>query len=135
MPLVNKPNPVLCLCASCHRDGKHCPRGTTCKMIHDLVITKWSNATFTRWSAHINQMPSLDWNKKVVDIAMREARTVKLTGSTLTAANTATTYRDKKLKHAFTTTSSLNLDHITNINVPHIVIKVYKLPTLPTTTH
>ena len=65
-------------------------------MIHDLDITKCPNMTFTRWSASVNQMPSLDWNKKVVNMAKLEARTAKLTGSTLTTANTATMHCYKK---------------------------------------
>ena len=59
-------------------------------MIHDMDITKWPNKTFARWIALVDQMPSLDGNKKVVYMAKVEDRTAKLAGFTLTAANTTT---------------------------------------------
>ena len=38
-------------------------------MIHDTDISKWPAATFTKWSALINQTPTMEWNRKVVDLA------------------------------------------------------------------
>ena len=90
MPSVNEPNPALRLCASRHRDGKHCPRGPSCKMIHDLDITKWPDATFARWNALVEQTPNLEWNRKVVDPAKVSARSTKLASSVLSHSSTVT---------------------------------------------
>ena len=90
MPSVNEANPALRLCASRHRDGKHCPRGPSCKMIHDLDITKWPDTTFARWSALVENTPTLDWNPRVVDPAKLSARSAKLASSALSLASTAT---------------------------------------------
>ena len=69
MPLVNEANPALCLCASRHCVGRYCPCSMDCKMIHDLDITKWPDATFAKWSALIDQAHALEWNRKVVNPA------------------------------------------------------------------
>ena len=69
MPSANKVNPTLCRCAARQCIGHNFPHGATCKMIHDLDITKWPNTTFTKWAALIDQMPALDWNRKVIDPA------------------------------------------------------------------
>ena len=90
MPSVNEANPALRLCASRHRDGKHCPRGPSCKMIHDLDITKWPDTTFARWSALVEKTPTLEWNRRVVDPAKLSARSAKLASSALSLASTAT---------------------------------------------
>ena len=58
-------------------------------MIHDLDITKWPDATFTKWSALVDQTPGLDWNHKVVDPVKVVARSPKLTSSSLTISATA----------------------------------------------
>ena len=90
MPLVNEANPALCLCASPHCDGKHCPRGISCKMIHNLDITKWPDTTFAHWSTLVEQTPALEWNHKVVDPVKLSARSAKLAGSALLLSCTAT---------------------------------------------
>jgi hypothetical protein len=48
MPSVNKANHAIRLCAARQCVGFNCPRGSTCKMIHDLDITKWPDATFAK---------------------------------------------------------------------------------------
>jgi hypothetical protein len=40
MPAVNETNLSLRLCAARQRVGRHCPRGASCMMIHDMDITK-----------------------------------------------------------------------------------------------
>ena len=90
MPSINKANPVLCLCASHHRDGKHCPRGPSCKMIHNLDITKWPNVTFAHWNALVDQTPNLEWNCKVTNPAKVSARSTKLASSVLSHSSMAT---------------------------------------------
>jgi hypothetical protein len=52
-------------------------------MIHDLDITKWPDATFAKWSALVDQNPTLEWNRKVVDPAKVSACSAKLTTSSL----------------------------------------------------
>jgi hypothetical protein len=64
MPSVNEANPAMRLSATRHRVGHNCPQGSTCKMIHDLDITKWPDSTFSKWSALVDQTPALDWNQK-----------------------------------------------------------------------
>jgi hypothetical protein len=56
-------------------------------MIHDLDISKWPNATFTKWAALINQTPTLDWNRKVVNPVKVAALSAKLAASFLPGAN------------------------------------------------
>jgi hypothetical protein len=87
MPLVNKPNPAMCLLAACQCVGRICPRRATCKMIHDMDITKWPAATFTKWSDLIDQTPTMEWNRKVVDLAKTTLRNTKLATSSLTGAS------------------------------------------------
>ena len=89
MPSVNEANPSMRLCAACQRVGRNCPRGSTCKMIHDLDITKWPDATFAKWSALVDQTPGLDWNRKVVDPVKVSARMSKLASSSLSSATAA----------------------------------------------
>ena len=67
--------------------GRNCPHGATCKMIHDLDISKWPNATFTKWAALIHQTPTLDWNHKVVNPVKVAAFSAKLAASFLPGAN------------------------------------------------
>jgi hypothetical protein len=55
-------------------------------MIHNLDITKWPEATFAKWSALIEKMPGLKWNRKVVDPAKVSACISKLSASTLASA-------------------------------------------------
>ena len=74
MPSVNEANPAMRLCSARQRVGRNCPRGSTCKMIHEMNITKWPDATFAKWSALVDQMSSLDWNRKVVDPVKVSAR-------------------------------------------------------------
>ena len=83
MPSVNEVNPAMRLCAACRRVGCNCPRGTLCKMIHDLDIDKWPDATFACWSALVDQTPNLEWNRKVVDPAKVSGRSTKLASSAL----------------------------------------------------
>ena len=52
-------------------------------MIHDLDIAKWPDATFTKWSALVNQTPALEWNQKVVDPAKVAAHMTKLAATSL----------------------------------------------------
>jgi hypothetical protein len=47
-------------------------------MIHNLDITKWPDATFTKWSALADQTPVMEWNGKVVDPAKVAARSTNL---------------------------------------------------------
>ena len=91
MPSVNEANPAMRLCAARHQVGHSCPRGPACKMIHDLDITNWPNATFAKWSALVDQTPGLDWNCKVVDPAKVSARSTKLAASLLAGATAAKT--------------------------------------------
>jgi hypothetical protein len=60
MPSVNEANPAMQLCAARQRVGCNRPGGSTCKMIHDLDITKWPDATFAKWSALVDQTSGLD---------------------------------------------------------------------------
>ena len=55
MPTVNEANPAMRLCAARHRIGRNCPRGNLCKMIHDLDIDKWPDATFAKWAALVDK--------------------------------------------------------------------------------
>jgi hypothetical protein len=89
MPSVNEANPTMRLCAARQRVGRNCPRGSTCKMIHELDITKWPDATFAKWSALVDQTPGLDWNRKVVDPVRVSARMSKLASSSLSSATAA----------------------------------------------
>jgi hypothetical protein len=89
MPSVNKANPAMRLCTVCPRVGHHCPCGTDCKLIHDLDITKWPDATFTKWSALIDQTHALEWNCKVINPAKVTACNAKLTASSLASATVA----------------------------------------------
>ncbi len=66
-------------------------------MTHDLDIIKCPDATFARWSALDDQMPSFDWNKKVIKMAKLKTGTAKLDDSTLTTANTFTMHCCKKV--------------------------------------
>jgi hypothetical protein len=86
MPSVKEANPAMWLCTARHRVGRNCPRGSACKMIHDLDITKWPDATFAKWSALVDQTPGLDWNCKVVDPAKVSARSTQLATSSLAGA-------------------------------------------------
>jgi hypothetical protein len=67
MPLVNEANPAMQLCAACQHVGCNCPRRATCKRIHDLDISKWLDITFAKWAALADEMPTLDWNCKVIN--------------------------------------------------------------------
>ena len=89
MPTVNEANPSLLICAARQRVSRHCPRGTSCLMIHNMDVAKWPDATFAKWAALVNKMPALDWNHKVVDLAKISARTAKLSGASLSGATTA----------------------------------------------
>jgi hypothetical protein len=89
MPSVNEANPAMRLCATRQRVGRNCPRGSTCKMIHDLDITKWPDATFAKGSALVDQTPCLDWNRKVVGPVKVTARSAKLASSSLASSATA----------------------------------------------
>ena len=80
-------NLSLCLCATRQCVGRHCPRSALCMMIHDMDITKWPDATFTKWAALVNKTPALDWNRKVVNPAKVSARSAKLSASSLTNAS------------------------------------------------
>jgi hypothetical protein len=89
MPTVNETNLSLRLCAARQCVGCHCPRDTSCMMIHDMDVTKWPDATFAKWAALIDRTPGLDWdwNRKVVDPAKVSARSAKLSTSSLTNAS------------------------------------------------
>jgi hypothetical protein len=89
MPSVNEADPAMRLCAARQRVGRNCPRGSTCKMIHELDITKWPDATFAKWSALVGQTSGLDWNRKVVDPVKVSARMSKLASSSLSSATAA----------------------------------------------
>ena len=89
MPSVNEANPAMRLCTARQHVGRNCPRGSTCKMIHDLDITKWPDATFAKWSALVDQTSGLDWNRKVVDPAKVSACMSKLASSSLSSATAA----------------------------------------------
>ena len=89
MPTVNETNLSLRLCAARQRVGRHCPRGTSCMMIHETDITKWPDATFAKWAALVDRTPALDWNRKVVDPAKVAARSSKLSASSLANASTS----------------------------------------------
>jgi hypothetical protein len=84
MPTVNETNLSLRLCAARQRIGRHCPRGISCMMIHNMDITKWPDATFDKWAALADKTPTLDWNRKVVDPAKVSACSAKLSTSFLT---------------------------------------------------
>jgi hypothetical protein len=49
MPSINEANPAMRICAAHQRVSCNCPRSSACKMIHDLDITKWPEATFAKW--------------------------------------------------------------------------------------
>jgi hypothetical protein len=83
MSTVNETNLSLRLCAARQHVGRHCPRGASCMMIHDMDITKWPDATFAKWAAFVDRTPALDWNRKVVDPAKVAARSSKLSASSL----------------------------------------------------
>ena len=87
MPTVNETNLSLRLCAARQRVGRHCPRGTSCMMIHETDITKWPDATFAKWAALVDRTPALEWNRKMVDPAKVAARSSKLSASSLTNAS------------------------------------------------
>jgi hypothetical protein len=89
MPTVNESNLSLCLCAARQGIGRHCPRGKSCMMIHEMDITKWPDTTFTKWAALVDKMPALDWNQKVIDPAKVSARSAKLSASFLANASTS----------------------------------------------
>jgi hypothetical protein len=83
MPTVNDSNLSLRLCAARQRVGRHCPRGASCMMIHDMDITKWPYTTFAKWAALISKTPALDWNQKVINPAKVSACSFKLSASSL----------------------------------------------------
>jgi hypothetical protein len=56
-------------------------------MIHSLDISKWPDATFAKWAALIDQIPSLEWNHKVVDPVKIAARSARLAASSLSIVN------------------------------------------------
>jgi hypothetical protein len=87
MPTVNESNLSLRLCAARQRVGRHCPRCASCMMIHDIDITKWPDATFTKWAALVDKTPTLNWNRKVVDPAKVSVRSSKLSASSLANAS------------------------------------------------
>ena len=89
MPTVSEANPSLRLCTARQCVGHHCPRGTSCLMIHDTDITQWPNATFAKWAALVDKTPALDWNGKVADPAKVAACTTKLSASSLSGATAA----------------------------------------------
>jgi hypothetical protein len=89
MPSVNEANPTMRLCPARQHVGRNCPRGSICKLIHDLDITKWPNATFAKWSALVDQTSGLDWNRKVIDPVKVLARMSKLASSSLSSATAA----------------------------------------------
>ena len=80
-------NLSLRLCAARQRVGRHCPRGASCMMIHDMDITKWPDATFAKWAALVDRTPALEWNQKTVNPAKVAARSPKLSASSLTNAS------------------------------------------------
>jgi hypothetical protein len=86
MPSVNEANPAMRLCAARHRVGRNCPRGNLCKMIHNLDIDKWPDATFAKWSALVDKTPGLEWNKKVIDPSRISARTARVSAASLATA-------------------------------------------------
>jgi len=90
MPSVNEANPVMRLCATRQCVGYNCPHGATCKMIHDLDISKWPDTTFAKWAALVDQMPTLDWNHKVADPVKVAARSAKLAASSLSGTTSHT---------------------------------------------
>jgi hypothetical protein len=55
-------------------------------MIHDMDITKWTDATFAKWAALVDRTPALYWNRKVVNPSKVAARSSKLSASSLTNA-------------------------------------------------
>ena len=85
MPSVNEANPTMRLCTTHHCVGRNRCCGTFCKIIHDLDMEKWPDTTFAKWSALVDQTPSLKWNRKVVDPAKITARIAKLAGTSLTS--------------------------------------------------
>jgi hypothetical protein len=87
MPAVNESNLSLRLCAAHQRVGHHCPRDTSCMVIHDTDISKWPNATFAKQAALADKTPALDWNQKVVNPAKVSACSTKLSASSLTSAS------------------------------------------------
>jgi hypothetical protein len=87
MPTFNETNLSLRLCAARQRVGHHCPRGSSCMMIHNMDITKWPDATFAKWAALVDRTPALDWNRKVVDPAKIAACSSKLSALSLTNAS------------------------------------------------
>jgi hypothetical protein len=87
MLTVNETNLSLRLCTTRQHVGRHCPRGASCMMIHNMDITKWPDATFAKWAALVDRTPALNWNRKVVDPAKVAARSSKLSASSLTNAS------------------------------------------------
>ena len=85
-PMVHEPNPTLHICAAHQWMGKRGPHGASCKHIKELNITKWPTAMFAKWSALVNQTPSVEWNCKVVNIAKVTAHSGKLTAASLADA-------------------------------------------------
>ena len=89
MPTVNESNPSLHICAARQCVGRHCPRSTSCPMIHDTDIAKWPNTTFAKWAALVDKTPALDWNCKVINLAKISAHAAKLSAASLSGAATA----------------------------------------------
>jgi hypothetical protein len=56
-------------------------------MIHNLDISKWPGDTIAKWSSFIYQMPAMDWNWKIVDLAKVTSQNAKLATSSLLCAN------------------------------------------------
>jgi hypothetical protein len=80
MPTINESNLSLRLCTARQRVGRHCPRSTSCMMIHDTDITKWPDTTFVQWAALVDKMTTLNWNRKVVHPAKVSARSADQRG-------------------------------------------------------
>ena len=87
MLTINESNLFLCLCAALQFMGRHCPCSTSCMMIHNTDITKWTDATFAKWAALVNKTPALDWNWKVVNPVKVSTRSAKLSASSLISAS------------------------------------------------
>jgi hypothetical protein len=56
-------------------------------MIHDMDISKWPDATCVKWSARIDQTPTMERNQKVVGPANVTSQNAKLVASSHIGAN------------------------------------------------
>ena len=77
MPVVDKKDPKLHICAPCHRNGAICLHGAACSFIHETNVDKWPATTFERWAKLVNETDQLAWNPEIVSPAQLKTKYIQ----------------------------------------------------------